>query len=166
MIGSMTVELETPRLKTLSPSRAGDFKTCPQLFKFRAVDRLPEPTSIYQARGTTAHLALKLWNPTVETTIVDFDRILDVVADGEVDAGVVIHEGQLTYRDRRQASLECRSYHGKTGNRYSWIYLTQTLSSHQICHCQRRKLGRWQGLQRYGKKLKYRELEPRFVWRR
>lgn len=55
----MTVELESPRLETLSPSRAGDFKTCPQLFKFRAVDRIPEPTSIYQARGTTAHLALQ-----------------------------------------------------------------------------------------------------------
>jgi putative RecB family exonuclease len=48
-----------PRLETLSPSRAGDFKTCPQLFKFRAIDRLPEPTSVYQARGTTAHLALQ-----------------------------------------------------------------------------------------------------------
>lgn len=46
-------------LETLSPSRAGDFKTCPQLFKFRAVDRLPEPASEYQARGTTAHLALQ-----------------------------------------------------------------------------------------------------------
>jgi putative RecB family exonuclease len=55
----VTVELELPRLETLSPSRAGDFKTCPQLFKFRAIDRLPEPTSIYQARGTTAHLALQ-----------------------------------------------------------------------------------------------------------
>lgn len=62
----MTVELEDqpkgdqPRsLETLSPSRAGDFKRCPQLFKFRAIDRLPEPTSIYQARGTTAHLALE-----------------------------------------------------------------------------------------------------------
>ena len=55
----MTVQLENPRLETLSPSRAGDFKTCPQLFKFRAIDRLPEPTSIYQARGTTAHLALQ-----------------------------------------------------------------------------------------------------------
>lgn len=55
----MTVELELPRLETLSPSRAGDFKTCPQLFKFRAIDRLPEPTSVYQARGTTAHLALQ-----------------------------------------------------------------------------------------------------------
>jgi putative RecB family exonuclease len=46
-------------LQTLSPSRAGDFKTCPQLFKFRAVDRIPEPVSIHQARGTTAHLALQ-----------------------------------------------------------------------------------------------------------
>ncbi|HSL81710.1 MAG TPA: PD-(D/E)XK nuclease family protein [Thermoanaerobaculia bacterium] len=46
-------------LQTLSPSRASDFKTCPQLFKFRAVDRLPEPATVYQARGTTAHLALQ-----------------------------------------------------------------------------------------------------------
>ena len=48
---------------------------------------------------TTAHLALKLWNPAVETTIVPFDRILDVVRDGDVVAGVVIHEGQLTFGD-------------------------------------------------------------------
>jgi putative RecB family exonuclease len=46
-------------LETLSPSRAGDFKACPQLFKFRAIDRLPEPPSVHQARGTTAHLALQ-----------------------------------------------------------------------------------------------------------
>ncbi len=46
-------------LETLSPSRAGDFKICPQLFKFRAIDRLPEPTTPSQARGTTAHLALQ-----------------------------------------------------------------------------------------------------------
>lgn len=59
MITTVTVELEITGLETLSPSRAGDFKTCPQLFKFRAIDRIPEPTSIYQARGTTAHLALQ-----------------------------------------------------------------------------------------------------------
>lgn len=46
-------------LETLSPSRASDFKTCPQLFKFRSVDRLPEPVTVHQARGTTAHLALQ-----------------------------------------------------------------------------------------------------------
>lgn len=55
----MTTELEQPTLQTLSPSRAGDFKTCPQLFKFRAIDRIPEPASIHQARGTAAHLALQ-----------------------------------------------------------------------------------------------------------
>jgi len=59
MITNVTVELEQPRLETLSPSRAGDFKTCPQLFKFRAIDKIEEPTSVYQARGTTAHLALQ-----------------------------------------------------------------------------------------------------------
>ncbi len=48
---------------------------------------------------TTAHLVLKLWNPRVETTLVAFDRILDEVRAGEVVAGVVIHEGQLTYGD-------------------------------------------------------------------
>jgi 1,4-dihydroxy-6-naphthoate synthase len=48
---------------------------------------------------TTAHLALRLWQPDVTTEIVPFDRILDVVLAGEADAGVVIHEGQLTYAD-------------------------------------------------------------------
>lgn len=48
---------------------------------------------------TSAHLALRLWQPEVETAIVPFDRILDVVRDGEYDAGVVIHEGQLTFGD-------------------------------------------------------------------
>ena len=36
-----------------------DFKQCPQLFKFRSIDRLAEPATIFQARGTTAHLALQ-----------------------------------------------------------------------------------------------------------
>jgi len=45
-------------LKSLSPSRASDFKRCPQLFKFSAIDRIPTPPTVYQARGTTAHLAL------------------------------------------------------------------------------------------------------------
>ncbi len=48
---------------------------------------------------TTAHLALRLWQPRVATTVVPFDRILEEVAAGRVAAGVVIHEGQLTYGD-------------------------------------------------------------------
>ena len=46
-------------LTTLSPSRAANFKQCPQLFRFRSIDRIPEAPSVYQARGTTAHLALE-----------------------------------------------------------------------------------------------------------
>jgi|SRR6185369_6147313 len=48
---------------------------------------------------TTANLTLHLWQPEVTTAIVPFDRILDVVQSGEFEAGVVIHEGQLTYGD-------------------------------------------------------------------
>ncbi len=44
----------------LSPSRASDFKNCPQLYKFRVVDRLPEPPSEAQLRGTIVHKALEL----------------------------------------------------------------------------------------------------------
>ncbi len=50
---------EPQLLESLSPSRASDFKVCPQLFKFRAIDRIETPPTIYQARGTTAHLALQ-----------------------------------------------------------------------------------------------------------
>lgn len=46
-------------LERLSPSRASDFKICPQLFKFRSIDKLEEPVTVHQARGTTAHLALQ-----------------------------------------------------------------------------------------------------------
>ena len=50
---------EPQTLETLSPSRASDFKVCPQLFKFKAIDKIDVPPTVYQARGTTAHLALQ-----------------------------------------------------------------------------------------------------------
>ena len=46
---------------------------------------------------TSAYLALKLFAPDVKTRVVPFDRILDEVREGRADAGLVIHEGQLTY---------------------------------------------------------------------
>jgi 1,4-dihydroxy-6-naphthoate synthase len=46
---------------------------------------------------TTAFLALKLFEPDFEHIVVPFDKILDVVKQREADAGLVIHEGQLTY---------------------------------------------------------------------
>ncbi len=44
---------------SLSPSRASDFRTCPQLFKYRAIDRLAEPASEPAVRGSIVHLALE-----------------------------------------------------------------------------------------------------------
>ncbi|WP_327036184.1 RecB family exonuclease [Micromonospora ureilytica] len=44
---------------SLSPSRAADFKTCPLLYRFRSIDRLPERTTIEQARGTLVHAVLE-----------------------------------------------------------------------------------------------------------
>ncbi len=48
-----------PRLPALSPSRANDFMQCPLLFRFRMVDRLPEPPSSAAARGTLVHAVLE-----------------------------------------------------------------------------------------------------------
>jgi putative RecB family exonuclease len=47
------------RRPALSPSRAGDFKQCPLLYRFRAIDRLPELPSRAQARGTLVHAVLE-----------------------------------------------------------------------------------------------------------
>jgi 1,4-dihydroxy-6-naphthoate synthase len=46
---------------------------------------------------TTAYLALKIFEPDFEPVVVPFDTVLEVVKDRAVDAGVVIHEAQLTY---------------------------------------------------------------------
>ena len=46
---------------------------------------------------TTAYLALKLFSPEVETVVVPFDRIIPEVIAGNFQAGLIIHEGQLTY---------------------------------------------------------------------
>jgi putative RecB family exonuclease len=46
-------------LLKLSPSSATDFKSCPQLFKFRAIDRLPEPVTGAAARGSLVHAVLE-----------------------------------------------------------------------------------------------------------
>ena len=46
---------------------------------------------------TTAYLALKLFAPSVETEVVPFDQIIPQVLDGKYEAGLIIHEGQLTY---------------------------------------------------------------------
>ena len=46
-------------LGALSPSRAGDFMSCPLLYRFRTVDKLPEPFSVDAVRGTVVHKVLE-----------------------------------------------------------------------------------------------------------
>jgi 1,4-dihydroxy-6-naphthoate synthase len=48
---------------------------------------------------TTAFLALRLYDPDVEYVVMPFDRIQEAVHGGEVAAGLLIHEGQVTYED-------------------------------------------------------------------
>src|SRR3954468_6110660 len=50
---------QTPRRPSLSPSRAADFKTCPLLYRFRTIDRLPERKSLAAVRGTLVHSVLE-----------------------------------------------------------------------------------------------------------
>jgi 1,4-dihydroxy-6-naphthoate synthase len=62
-------------------------------------DALRERTVAIPGEWTSAALALRLWAPGVATVPVAFDEILPKVAAGELDAGVIIHEGQLTYAE-------------------------------------------------------------------
>jgi 1,4-dihydroxy-6-naphthoate synthase len=48
---------------------------------------------------TTAYLTLKLYEPEFHYVVVPFDEIEQFVLDGKADAGLLIHEGQLTYAD-------------------------------------------------------------------
>ena len=48
---------------------------------------------------TTAYLALRLYEPDFEYVVVPFDEIPQAVLDGKAEAGLLIHEGQLTYQD-------------------------------------------------------------------
>jgi putative RecB family exonuclease len=62
----------SPAGPSLSPSRAADFKTCPLLFRFRTIDKLPEQPTADQARGTLVHAVL--------------ERLFDLPADARTPA--------------------------------------------------------------------------------
>ena len=48
---------------------------------------------------TSAYLAMKKWQPGLQVELVPFDQIMDAVAGGRFQAGLLIHESQLMYRD-------------------------------------------------------------------
>lgn len=63
----------------LSPSRAGDFMTCPLLFRFRVIDKLPERPSQAAARGTVVHAVLeRLYDlPAGDRTLARAAELID-----------------------------------------------------------------------------------------
>ncbi len=69
----------TPRRPSLSPSRAADFKSCPLLYRFRTIDRLPEKKSRAAVRGTLVHTVLeKLYDlPAAQRTVAAARELVD-----------------------------------------------------------------------------------------
>jgi putative RecB family exonuclease len=58
MTAATTVDLPTPVVGSLSPSRASDFKTCPLLYRFRCIDHIPERPTVDKLRGSVVHAVL------------------------------------------------------------------------------------------------------------
>ena len=82
--GPVLVALEAPNPKSQIPNnRAGDW--------------LRERKIAVPGTMTSAYLALQLYLGEFKHVVVPFDRIFDAVKAGEADAGLIIHEGQLTY---------------------------------------------------------------------
>lgn len=62
-----------------------------------SVDEIKQKRIAVPGTLTTAYLALKLFAPGIETEVVPFDQIIPQVLEGKYEAGLIIHEGQLTY---------------------------------------------------------------------
>ncbi len=97
----------------LSPSRAGDFKTCPLMYRYRTIDRLPEPPSPDAVRGTVVHKVLEdLFDlPAADRTPDQAESMIEaawshVLEDDERAAGL-FDDDQVEERDAWLAS--CRS---------------------------------------------------------
>jgi len=106
LAGTDLCEAEEParaRTPGLSPSRANDYLQCPLLFRFRVVDRLPEPPSAAAVRGTLVHAVLErlfdlpagartpdaaraLLEPCWEALVAERPDCVDLVADGDREA--------------------------------------------------------------------------------
>jgi 1,4-dihydroxy-6-naphthoate synthase len=65
-----------------------------------SIDDLRSASIAVPGEMTTAYMALRLCVGDVKTTVIPFDKIMDAVERGETDAGLLIHEGQLTYAAR------------------------------------------------------------------
>lgn len=63
----------------------------------KSIDEVKTGTIAIPGIKTSAHLALRIMLGEMKTTVIPFDEIMDAVKAGKVDAGLIIHEGQLTW---------------------------------------------------------------------
>src|SRR5262249_40437850 len=107
----MTDQLDTPPSRpALSPSRAADFKQCPLLYRFRAIDRLPEAPSVAQLRGSVVHAALEqLYGLPAMKRGLDTARSLVDSAWDQVIAGEPDLAAELDSEQRTQLLEEARA---------------------------------------------------------
>ena len=71
LVPAQPVDLPVPVVGSLSPSRAGDFMTCPLMYRYRTIDRLSQAPSSAATRGTLVHAVLeRLFDlPRAERTV-------------------------------------------------------------------------------------------------
>ncbi|HEY2296080.1 MAG TPA: PD-(D/E)XK nuclease family protein [Jatrophihabitans sp.] len=102
-------------LGSLSPSRAADFKSCPLLYRFRTIDRLPEAPSRAAVRGTVVHGVLeRLFDlPSVERTLEAARGLLPSVWEqltvDEPEVAALFAEGSVDSSDDLEAWLASAS---------------------------------------------------------
>ncbi|MFL6123451.1 RecB family exonuclease [Actinophytocola sp.] len=116
------------RRPALSPSRAGDFKQCPLLYRFRAVDRLPETPSTAQVRGIAVHAVLEelfalpagervpdrahaLLAPVWQRLREERPELADLFPDGDeqwLESAARMIDGYFTLEDPRRFDPEAR----------------------------------------------------------
>lgn len=102
----LKVGLMTSEAPSLSPSRAAEFVMCPLRYRFRAIDRLPEPPSAEAVRGTLVHLVL--------------ERLFDLPAAERTPAAAV----QLlapAWQDLVALEPECLDLHADDEERDRWL---------------------------------------------
>jgi 1,4-dihydroxy-6-naphthoate synthase len=73
----------------------------PMLVAKKAFSNIRGRTIAVPGLKTTAYLLLKLFEPDCETVEVPFDQIIQAVQAGDAEVGLIIHEGQVTYRDHK-----------------------------------------------------------------
>lgn len=69
--------------------------------KYKTIEELKGKKVATPGKLTTATLLFKLFTDNIQNFDIPFDQIMDRVSSGEFDAGLIIHEGQITYREQR-----------------------------------------------------------------